>query len=147
MKRLFIGISYIVVVVMAFAYYLSPAVVTVDSNAHTTALMTAFAYTGVSVIGWLFLVPGFVFVILGLCINSPKVNFLRDVLCLFAALFTVATIILAFTLSLEIPNLWVVIILAVCAAIILTISTYGVVKALITEKNVNKEKENETIVQ
>ena len=145
MKRLFIGISYIVVVVMAFAYYLSPAVLTADSGNNIRALMTAFAYTGVSVIGWLFLVPGFIFVILGLCINSSKINFLRDVLCLFAALFTIATVILAFTLSVSIPNLWVIIIEAVCAGIILAISIYGVIRALINEKKSNEE--NETIVQ
>ncbi len=139
MKKLFLGICYIVAIILSFTYYLIPAMIPNES------LFVVYAYTGIPVVGWLFLVPSFIFVILGMTMNSSKCEFLRDVLNFFSAIFTIGTILLGvFDRGNTIGQVFVFVVLAVCSAVLLAGSVYGIVIALMNEKKNKELKAQET---
>ena len=145
MKKIFLGILNILLVVMVFVYLLIPCIHEFSRGENN--ILGIVAYTGLSVIGFIFLIPSFVFVILGLCASpsAKMIVFLRDVFILFASLFTLLAVAVAvFSSKNEISNgmVFVPIILSVCSFILLGLSCYGVVTALIEEKFNKKQEEN-----
>lgn len=138
MKKTFVGVSYLILITLAFTYYLVP-VVSQGDNYEFRTLLTEVSYTGVSVIGWIFLIPTFVFAIIGLIKSSPKLDFLRDMFALFSAVFTAGTILIA-TFIYHSIRWYVVIILIICVIGLLAFSIYGVVSGLINEKRAKQAK-------
>ncbi len=134
MKKLFLGILYIVTVILAFTYYLIP--VAYHTSTSDVSLFVKYAYTGIPIVGWIFIFPAFIFAILALCMNGKKIEFLRDVFNFFSALFAIGTILLCVCdRDAIITQPFVLVVLGVCSVILLAGSVYGIVIALLNEKN------------
>ena len=142
MKKLFLGILYIVVVVMTFTYYLISAMNA--GRSMNVTLLVQYGYTGISIIGFIFLIPAFVFVIIAMCMNSVKVDFLRDVFNFFASIFTIGTLILGLCdSSATIDRPYVFVVLGICSLVLLAGSAYGITTTLLNEKK-QKDLKTET---
>jgi len=141
MKKIFIGISYILMLVMMFVYLLIPCLGSLESS-NAGDVIGSTADTGLSVIGLVFIFPAFVFTIIALCNNQSIHNFLRDVFSLFAGLFILAATIVMIVRDFDnITSGFVPVILIICTVAILIFSIYGVVVGIRRE---GKEKENST---
>lgn len=132
MKKVFLGISYILLIVMLFVYYLIPCVYA--GNNYAIALLPAVLDTGISLIGFVFIFPAFVFTILALFNDKIMVSFLRDSFSLFASIFSVGTIFIG-AFRQEIAQGYVFFIIGTVTIFLLALSVYGVVKGLLFEKN------------
>jgi hypothetical protein len=132
MKKIFIGILYILMLVMQFVYLLIPCIKSPDET--VTALnniMGANSSTGLPVIGLVFIFPAFVFTVLALCNEKAIFNFLRDVFGLFTGIFILAstTVLLARDYKL-ITGYFVPVIIGVCSLVILILGAKGVFEGI-----------------
>ena len=139
MKRIFLGITYILLLVMMFVYLLIPCWHGVVNAAEGTKgsynVLVKTSNTGLPVIGMVFIFPAFIFSIIALCNDKPMTNFLRDVFGLFAGVFTAQYFD-------DINALFVPIILMACAALASVLGAVGVVQGIQSD-NLRKETNNE----
>ena len=146
MKRIFLGITYILLLVMMFVYLLIPCwhgVVNAEGTEGSYNVLVKTSNTGLPVIGMVFIFPAFIFSIIALCNDKPMTNFLRDVFGLFAGVFSLASAVV-FTAQYfdDINALFVPIILMVCAALASVLGAVGVVQGIQSD-NLRKETNNE----
>ncbi len=128
MKKFFYGATYLLLLVMMFTYLL----ISKEFNLEYESLLGKVSETGISVIGFLFIFPAFIFTILALCGNKKMVAFCRDMFALFASAFSVATgVIGLFTFA---PYYYVPVILLVASGIVFILSLINVIKGLKSEK-------------
>ena len=146
MKKLFIGILYILFLVIIFTYTLIDCVYVKNSSGEyiLTCVLAGAAFTGISIIGFVFLFPAFVFSILALSVNKKLFVFLRDMFSFFACGFTLGGAIIC--LFGNIDNYYVPIILMVFSAIIFIFATVGVVRTIMSEDKV-KDNEADSLIQ
>ncbi len=146
MKKVFLGILYILLVVMMFVYYLIPCVY--ERANQVQSLLAGVFNTGISLIGFIFLLPSFVFIILSLVGDKPMMTFLKDSFCFFASVFTAVSLILGLTTK-EISTIYVFAIQGAVTLVLLSFSLTGVIKGLLYEKNKQEEEpqEDEEMVQ
>ena len=136
MKRIFLGITYILLLVMMFVYLLIPCWNGITDAANGTKgtfnVLVRTSNTGLPVIGMVFIFPAFIFSIIALCNDKPMTNFLRDVFGLFAGVFCLVSAIVFVVKepSNEIFALFVPIILMVCAALSTVLGSIGVVTGI-----------------
>jgi hypothetical protein len=131
MKRIFVGITYILLLVMMFTCLLVNCVAKEGEEGIsevTYGILAATSYTGLPVIGFVFIFPAFVFTIIAIC-NQKKISvFLRDMFSLFASVFVLASVVIAFFMTLT--QLYAPVILALCSGILFAFSTYGVIRGI-----------------
>lgn len=148
MKRIFMGILYLLLLVMTFVYVLIYCVDT-TSNGETAkyAIISASAFTGLSVIGFIFTIPAIVFTILSLTIDKLLQKFLRDMFAFFASVFSLAAaIVTVIKYHDSITNYFVPVILMVCTVVLLVISLVGVINAIHKDQeNKKKLESNENV--
>lgn len=146
MKKVFLGISYILLVVMLFVYYLIPCVY--NGGNYQVSLLQGVINTGISLIGFVFVFPAFVFTILALFSDKAMVSFLRDSFALFASVFTIGTIFIG-AFCHEIAQGYVFFILGTVTLLLTILSGFGVAKALLLEKNKKniENADNEEVIQ
>lgn len=131
MKRVFIGILYILMLVMTFVYLVIGFID--DKNAVNVLISTAD--TGLPIIGMIFTFPAFVFAIIALCNPKPMFEFLRDAFSLFSGVFAIAsTTICLIRYYNYITGLYIPVILFLCASIISVIGVMGVISGISNEK-------------
>lgn len=125
MKRAFIGAINLLMIVLIFVYFacISP------QGAGMGPLLSVFAYTGIPVIGMIFIIPAFIFAILYMCIKKPIVEFCKNLFGTFTAIFTLITGVLGFTRMTD-SSLYIPLIVTVCASIELLMSVIPLVRAL-----------------
>ena len=125
MKRIFIGITYILMLVMQFVYLLIPCLTEVIESEKNVIGSTTD--TGLPIIGLVFIFPAFVFTVLALCNEKAIFNFLRDVFGLFTGLFILAatTVMIVRDYS-HLTGYYVPVILGICSIVILALGAKGV---------------------
>ncbi len=125
MKRIFRGISYIMLLTLMLTYFL---IGTDKGNAFILSV-----YTGVPVIGLILIFPTFTLTILSVCIPSKTIKFVSELLSMFTSIFFMASgIISMFKVGAEFW--WPFIILIVCSLIMLVVTVIQVVKKLTESK-------------
>ena len=144
MKKIFLGILYILFLVIIFTYSLLDCVYTKNSSGEDvlTCVLAGAAYTGISIIGFIFIFPAFVFAILALSVEKKIVTFLRDVFSFFACGFTIGGGIIV--LFQNVANYYVPIILMVFAAFIFVFATVGIIKTISSEDKKNELASNDS---
>lgn len=144
MKRIFLGITYILLAVITFVYLLIPCLDGVKAGNGNTSVLVSTADTGLPVIGLIFVFPTFVFTVIALCNDKAMFAFLRDVFGLFTGLFVIAsTTIMVVRDYNAITSIFVPVIIGLCSIIITSLSAYGVITAISQEKLQVKEQESE----
>lgn len=135
MKRIFFGITYILLLSLMFAYML---ISRGFQGLIGTCILDDASRTGISVIGFLFIFPAFVFAILAICIDKKMPKFCRDMFTLFAAAFSIgAAVICMFTGNFA-RELYIPIVLAAVSAVAFGLSLVGVINGFRGEKEENK---------
>ena len=155
MKRIFIGIAYLLLTVIVFVYILLNAftkdvLVEGVSRLQHYSIVSATVDTGLPFIGIVFIIPAFVFTIIALCSDeNAMMKFFRDMFSLFAALFIAASYGVAIGRYYDSISSWFVpIILGICTVIVLGLSSYGVVNAILKDElRLKKEKEEKAEVE
>ena len=131
MKRIFFGITYILLLSLMFAYML------IDRGFTTTLsnnILGDASNTGISVIGFLFIFPAFIFAILSICVDRKMTKFCRDMFTLFAAVFCLGSAIICMFTGTFYREIYIPIVLIVVAGISTIISGAGVVLGFTKEK-------------
>ena len=128
LKKIFYGVSFLILVVMTLTYSALSRSITVGGQYVSAGVMNAAGFTGLPAIAVVLLVPSFVFGILSLCINKKVISFIRDLFGFFAGAFAIASAIIAF-FYIE-GAYYLPVILSVCAVILLIISLISLLKAI-----------------
>ena len=126
LKKIFYGTLYLLLLIMIFTYML------ISPDAVGDDLLSLTSFTGVSVIGFIFIIPTFVFTILSLSIDKDTVIFCRDLFSMFVGVFIFASSIVALFYMMK--ALYIPIIVAVCSIILLVVSFANILKALKKEQ-------------
>ena len=148
MKKLFLGITYLLMIVLSFVYNFIPFML--GPNNVSVGVWYATAGTGLPAIGVIFLIPSFIFTVISLVgsKNTKMTEFLKDVFVLFASAFIVISLIFSLVQGYAIYQFIAPIILGLSSGILLICGTIGVVTALRNEKLEKSEnKENVKIIQ
>ena len=146
MKKLFLGITYIVLVVVLFVYLLIPCVKpsTNSSGYVEQAIITSSVDTGLPILGLVFIFPTAIFSILSLTMNKAIITFLKYVFGLFMGVFILAANIVVLTRSFyDIYSLFVPIILVVASLCALVIAIYGIKEGITSDNLIKKNNSNE----
>jgi len=147
MKKLFLGITYIVLVVVLFVYLLIPCVKGASTNSSgyvEHAIITSSVDTGLPILGLVFIFPTAIFSILSLTMNKAIITFLKYVFGLFMGVFILAANIVVLTRSFyDIYSLFVPIILVVASVGALVIAIYGIKEGITSDNLVKKNNSNE----
>ena len=147
MKKLFLGITYIVLVVVLFVYLLIPCVKAPANNSQgyvDQAIITSSVDTGLPILGLVFIFPTAIFSILSLTMNKAIITFLKYVFGLFMGVFILAANIVVLTRSFyDIYSLFVPIILVVASVCALVIAIYGIKEGITSDNLVKKNNSNE----
>lgn len=144
MKKIFINISYVVIVVVLGVYMLlNCAPVSVSGELANRSIIYVTTNVGLSIIGFILLFPIFILTIVTLSVDNKKVSFARDVIALFASLFLVTSIVIAFFRDIDINYIYVPVIAMICAGALLICSIYFIIKAIKNDEL--KEEEQEQI--
>ena len=147
MKKLFLGITYIVLVVVLFVYLLIPCVKVDSTNSQgyvEQAIITSSVDTGLPILGLVFIFPTAIFSILSLTMNKAIITFLKYVFGLFMGLFILAANIVVLTRSFyDIYSKFVPIILVVASLCALVIAIYGIKEGITSDNLVKKNNSNE----
>lgn len=147
MKKLFLGITYIVLVVVLFVYLLIPCVKVDSTNSQgyvEQAIITSSVDTGLPILGLVFIFPTAIFSILSLTMNKAIITFLKYVFGLFMGVFILAANIVVLTRSFyDIYSLFVPIILVVASLCALVIAIYGIKEGITSDNLVKKNNSNE----
>ena len=147
MKKLFLGITYIVLVVVLFVYLLIPCVKVSSTNSQgyvEQAIITSSVDTGLPILGLVFIFPTAIFSILSLTMNKAIITFLKYVFGLFMGVFILAANIVVLTRSFyDIYSLFVPIILVVASLCALVIAIYGIKEGITSDNLVKKNNSNE----
>ena len=147
MKKIFLGITYIVLVVVSFVYLLIPCVkVTVGNTQEYVeqAIITSSVDTGLPILGLVFIFPTAIFSILSLTMNKAIITFLKYVFGLFMGLFILASNIVVLTRNFnDIYSLFVPILLVVASVCALGIAAYGIKEGITSENLIKKNNTNE----
>lgn len=131
MKRIFFGITYILLLSLMFAYML----ITRGFNSYLTAnVLEDASRTGISVIGFLFIFPAFIFAIISICVDKKTTNFCRDMFTLFAGVFCLGSAVICMFTGTFKNELYIPIVLASVSGISSIVSCIGVVKGFQKEK-------------
>lgn len=152
MKRIFMGITYLLLTVIMFVYIMLFAFTKEKPTGGTEALniVAGTSDTGLPFIGIVFIIPAFVFTIIALCTDeNAMMKFFRDMFSLFATLFIAASYGVALGRFYNaITSMFVPIILGICIVILLGFSLCGVVIAILKDEiRLKKEKEVSTEVE
>ena len=132
LKKIFYGTLYLLLLVMIFTYML----ITPKDTSYSS-LLTETSYTGVSVIGFLLIIPTFIFTILALSIDKYTIVFCRDLFSMFVGIFVFTTSIIGLFKMMD--ALYIPVIVAVCAIVLLVFSFGSILKALRKEQTESKE--------
>lgn len=147
MKKLFLGITYIVLVVVLFVYLLIPCVKVDSTNSSgyvEHAIITSSVDTGLPILGLVFIFPTAIFSILSLTMNKAIITFLKYVFGLFMGVFILAANIVVLTRSFyDIYSKFVPIILVVASLCALVIAIYGIKEGITSDNLVKKNNSNE----
>ena len=147
MKKLFLGITYIVLVVVLFVYLLIPCVKVSSTNSQgyvEQAIITSSVDTGLPILGLVFIFPTAIFSILSLTMNKAIITFLKYVFGLFMGVFILAANIVVLTRSFyDIYSLFVPIILVVASLCALVIAIYGIKEGITSDNLIKKNNSNE----
>ena len=147
MKKLFLGITYIVLVVVLFVYLLIPCVKAPANNSQgyvEQAIITSSVDTGLPILGLVFIFPTAIFSILSLTMNKAIITFLKYVFGLFMGVFILAANIVVLTRSFyDIYSLFVPIILVVASLCALVIAIYGIKEGITSDNLIKKNNSNE----
>ena len=147
MKKLFLGITYIVLVVVLFVYLLIPCVKVDSTNSQgyvEQAIITSSVDTGLPILGLVFIFPTAIFSILSLTMNKAIITFLKYVFGLFMGVFILAANIVVLTRSFyDIYSLFVPIILVVASLCALVIAIYGIKEGITSDNLIKKNNSNE----
>ena len=141
MKKIFVGVLYIILLVMSFVYvFITVAKVPNGEYLVNQSIITLAAFTGLPVIGAIILIPAVVFTIISLVNEKKLLVFLRDTFAFFASAFLIAgTVVAIIKYAKEINNLYVPIILLISTSILLIFSLNGLLKIFMEE---NKKKQD-----
>ena len=125
MKKIFFGFTYILLLVIIFVYCITGAF---GSNADSSlkGLLSVTSHIGLSLIGFVMIIPAFVFSILALVMEKTLFTFLRNMFSLFASAFIGISIIIACFYGVK--YLYVPIILGVSCLTIFVLSLVGVIQ-------------------
>lgn len=147
MKKLFLGITYIVLVVVLFVYLLIPCVKVPSTNSQgyvEQAIITNSVDTGLPILGLVFIFPTAVFSILSLTMNKAMITFLKFVFGLFMGVFILAASIVVLTRSFyDIYSLFVPIILIVAAVCSTVIAVFGIIEGITSDNLIKRNNSNE----
>ena len=127
MKKIFKGVTYLLLLVLIFVYLCTTGNVTV---------FRAADFTGIPTIGMLFLFPAFVMVILALCINNKIVRFLSEMFSLFTGVFALASGIIAM-FKIPFEECWPAILLILFALGLTVFTAISVFQLISDEKKVD----------
>ena len=135
LQKIFVNALLFLLIVMTFAYLL------IDANFGDVRknVLEFVSKTGLSIIGFLFLFPTFVFMILSLSMDRIYIRFWRDMFALFTGVFVLASGVIALlycTGSYYVP----VILIAVSLALTI-LALVGVIKGIKAEKEQTKEEQ------
>lgn len=132
MKRVFFGITYIILLSLMFSYML---ISRGFNGVLSTNVLGDASRTGISIIGFMLIIPAFVFAIISICVDKKGTNFCRDMFTCFSSAFCIASgIICLFTGTFDTER-YIPIVLACVSLIAFALSLVGVIKTL---KNENK---------
>lgn len=131
MKKIFLKTLVLVLLLLMFSYMLIEK--TLPGETRSTSLLNNVSDTGISVVGFIFIFPAFVFTILGMCMTEKRiVDFCGNMFSGFAALFCLITgVIGLFTFN---AYIYIPIVLILVTLITLVISLLGIFKSLKEEK-------------
>ena len=114
MKRIFFGITYILLLSLMFSYMLIQR----GFNSYLSVnILEDASRTGISVIGFLFIFPAFVFAILSICIDKKMTSFCRDMFTCFASAFCCASGVICLFTGAFYTEIYIPIVLIVVSAI------------------------------
>ena len=141
MKKIFVGVLYIILLVMSFVYvFITVAQVPKGEYLVNQSVITLAAFTGLPVIGAIILIPAVVFTIISLVNAKKLLVFLRDTFTFFTSAFLIAgTVVAIIKYAKEINNLYVPIILLVSTSILLIFSLNGLLKIFMEESKKKQE--------
>ena len=131
MKKVFKGVTYLLLLVLIFVY--------LCTTGNDTNVFRATLFTGIPTIALLFTIPAFIMTILSLCKNNSKIKFLSEMFSLFASVFALASGVIAM-FKIEIVNAWPAILLMVFALILSIFSAINVFKLIDEEKKEENQK-------
>ncbi len=140
LKKIFFGVTFLVLVAMTLIYsLLTHNVKMPDGGYSVVGVIKAAGFTGLPAISIILMIPAFVFGVLSLCINKTFMFFIRDLLGFFAGIFAIASAIITFFYiggAYYIP-----IILCVCAIILFCLALVDLLR--ITKENGKEPREEE----
>ena len=136
MKKIFLKTLFLVLLLLIFSYMVIEK--QIPNAVGRRSILSDVSDTGISVIGFVFLFPSFVFTVLSMCMPEKKmIDFCSYMFSGFSALFClIAGVVAMFTFG---QYLYVPIVLLVTTAITLCLSIVFVLKTL---KEENNQKEN-----
>lgn len=137
MKKIFFNITCIVLAVMLLIYLLIECcMLEMDGK---KGILAATADTGLPVIGYILLFPTIVLTVISMCLDKKTLSFAKDIISLFSSIFILAATIIAMC-KFQMFNLYVPIIVIICASIFLIYSAISVFKAIKKDELSKKDK-------
>ena len=139
MKRVFFGVTYLILLVMMFTYMMIGCV---DAQ-YDQSIVSAVSNTGLSVIGCIITIPAFVFTIIALATQRDLFEFIRDMFSVFASAFLIISTVVVFTKPLS--AVYIPAIELLCSSIIFGLSLYGVIVRIKLDDKRKKEQAQEAL--
>ena len=140
MKKLFFKILFLVLTSLVFVYLLIECVRNDSGKLQSILVLTS--QDGLSPIGFILLIPTFVFSIITLTVKRNQLEFVRCILGMFAAAFSIISVILLFV-DRGIDNMRLAIPIAVLifSTAMLIISIVDVISVIKEDKNKKEDEE------
>lgn len=138
MKRIFAGVSYLILLVVGLVYLCAGNVVV---NGNSVSLLAVEGATALGVIAVILGVPAFILSIVSLCSGGKVITFIRDALMLFTSGFALANSIFALAAneSNTVATMSSPIVIIICCVILLVFSVAGVAIGLISDSKKQAE--------
>lgn len=141
MRKIFWSSTYLLLIIMEMVYLCTSGLRS-EILGSSGSLLNMISFTGLSVIGFIFTMPAFVFVILSISLEKKTIEFWKNMFCLLSSFFCLITAGLGLAFCNIDLRYYIPIILALVSALLFVSSLIFVIKGINEEK---KEEANAVV--